>query len=99
MQLQTEGANANFLQTAFHYGKGGHFFCHKQNGLALGQSIGDKRGNRLGFARSRRSMEHKTFPGRCMLNGVQLGGIRWNRQQNTFFIHLLVGEQRLWVPL
>ena len=47
-------------------GEGGHFFGHKQHFFALAYCIGYNIGNGLGFARSRRSLDHEVA---AILNG------------------------------
>ena len=84
VELQTEGADADAVQTLFHHLQSGHFFRHEEDPLALGQGVGDQGGDGLGFAGAGGTVEDEAFALAGGGDGVELGGIRAHGQQHLF---------------
>ena len=99
MDLQTEIIQSQFLQTALHHGKGCHFFRDKKDGLTLRQSIGDNGCDRLGFSRSRRSVEDKALACRSCTDCQSLRGVQADRRQDLVPCTFRLPGVHLFMPL
>ena len=79
MQFQAERVQPDCRQSALHHGKCRHLFRNKQDRLSLIQCIGNHIGDRLGFAGSGRSMQHKALSLCRGCDRYHLGRIRAER--------------------
>ena len=61
VQLQTERADADGVETLFHHLKRRHLLRDKQHRAALRKRVGDQRGDGLGFAGAGRAVEDKAL--------------------------------------
>ncbi len=94
MDLQTEIADSDAVQTLFHDVERGFLFCDEQDAFPACESVCDNIGDGLRFSRSGRAVKHKTRAGTRERNGGILRTVRRKRQQRFFGIAVVLFDGR-----
>ena len=98
MQLETERADADFVQALLHHLQCRHLLGDKEDALARNQQVRDHRGDRLGLARSGRSVQDKALSLACGFYREELRRVGRHRQHHRALLYPVADRHRLRVP-
>ncbi|HTV42295.1 MAG TPA: hypothetical protein VMF08_17120 [Candidatus Sulfotelmatobacter sp.] len=75
MEFEAKWFQSFFPQSPVNNVQSGAFFGYKQNTFSMSEAVGNDIGNRLGFARPRRTFQHKVVTSCSGHDGGKLGRV------------------------